>query len=104
MPFHEPHASYEYLKTLANEHPGSTVVCADDGEKFGSWPERSTSVHSRLAAAVLRHDPRQSLTGCGTTTFAEAVDNTLPLGKIYHPGRVVPRDDRVALPPDRLAR
>src|SRR5258706_402383 len=35
IPFQEPHATYEYLRHLADHHPGSTVVFADDGEKFG---------------------------------------------------------------------
>src|SRR5208282_5299027 len=39
VPFQEPHATYELLRRLAERRPGATVVFADDGEKFGSWPE-----------------------------------------------------------------
>ena len=39
IPFREPHATYEFLKEIAAERPDSVLVFADDGEKFGSWPE-----------------------------------------------------------------
>ena len=39
MPYQEPHESYVYLRQIAEQRPGSTVVFADDGEKFGVWPE-----------------------------------------------------------------
>ena len=40
--------------------PGSTVVFADDGEKFGAWPESHRHVYrQRLAPALLRHALRQ---------------------------------------------
>ena len=46
MPFQEPHATYEYLRRLAEQHPGATVVFADDGEKFGSWPKTFDHVYT----------------------------------------------------------
>ena len=47
MPFQEPHATYEFLKELADRRPGSTVVFADDGEKFGSWPKTFDHVYTQ---------------------------------------------------------
>ena len=46
IPFQEPHATYEFLRQLADSRPGSTVVFADDGEKFGSWPDTFDHVYT----------------------------------------------------------
>ena len=85
MPFQEPHASYEYLRRIAHEHPGATVVFADDGEKFGSWPETYDHVYTN---GWLRNFC-EMLVGnrdwLETTTFGRAVDQTVPLGKVYLP-------------------
>ncbi len=39
VPWKEPAAAIRYLKELGQAHPNAVVVCADDGEKFGAWPE-----------------------------------------------------------------
>ncbi len=83
IPFQEPHASYLFLKDLAERRPGSTVVFADDGEKLGSWPKTFDHVYThgwlrRFCDMLLAN--RDWLE---TTTFGRAVDSTLPLGKIY---------------------
>ncbi|HMB07804.1 MAG TPA: alpha-amylase, partial [Isosphaeraceae bacterium] len=85
IPFREPHATYEYLRRLAEQHPGATVVFADDGEKFGTWPDTYDHVYKQgwlrrfCDMIVGNRDWLQ------TTTFARTVDATLPLGKIYLP-------------------
>ena len=56
IPFREPHATYEFLRRLAERRPGSTVVFADDGEKFGSLARDLRSrLQERLAQPLLRH-------------------------------------------------
>ena len=61
IPFQEPHATYEFLRRLAERRPGSTVVFADDGEKFGSWPKTfRPCLYARLAEPFLRHAAGQS--------------------------------------------
>jgi alpha-amylase len=85
IPFWEPHASYEYLQRLAREHAGATVVCADDGEKFGSWPETFDHVFTHGWLRRFCDMIRANLDWIRPTTFAEAVDATLPLGKIFLP-------------------
>jgi hypothetical protein len=102
IPFHEPHASYEFLKRLARVHPGATVVCADDGEKFGSWPETFDHVFThgwlRRFCDMIRGNREWIL----PTTFAEAVDKTLPLGTVYLPDGSYREMTEWALPPARL--
>lgn len=102
IPFHEPHASYEFLRRLADERPGATVVCADDGEKFGSWPETFDHVFTRGWLRGFCDMVRGSRDWLHPTTFAETVDRTLPLGKIYLPDGSYREMTEWALPPDRL--
>jgi len=102
VPFHEPHAAYEYLRKVADEHPGATVVCADDGEKFGAWPDTYDHVFTR---GWLRHFcdmVRANRDWIRPTTFAEAVDATLPLGKVYIPDGSYREMTEWALPSARL--
>jgi alpha-amylase len=84
-PFQEPHETYKHLRRLAEERPGSTVVCADDGEKFGSWPETFDHVYTQGWLRRFCDMIRGNLDWLRPTTFADAVDNTLPLGRIYLP-------------------
>jgi alpha-amylase len=83
IPFHEPHATYELLRRLADSHPGSTVVFADDGEKFGSWPDTQDHVYKhgwlrRFCDMIVGNSDWLM-----PTTFARAVDETVPLGKVF---------------------
>jgi hypothetical protein len=85
IPFQEPHATYEFLRRLAQRRPGATVVFADDGEKFGSWPETYDHVYKngwlkRFCDMIVAN--RDWLE---PTTLARTVDATLPLGKVYVP-------------------
>jgi alpha-amylase len=85
MPFQEPHATYEFLRRLAERKPGATVVFADDGEKFGSWPETFEHVYThgwltRFCDMILGNRDWLEV-----TTPGRAVDATLPLGKVYVP-------------------
>ena len=100
IPFHEPHATYEFLRRLAERRPGSTVVFADDGEKFGTWPKTFDHVYKQ---GWLNHFCDMLLANrdwLETTTFARAVDTTLPLGKIYLPDGSYREMTEWALPPE----
>jgi hypothetical protein len=102
MPFQEPHATYGFLKELAASRPGSTVVFADDGEKFGSWPKTFDHVYTN---GWLRHFCdmlRANRDWIETTTFAQSVDSTLPLGKIFLPDGSYREMTEWALRPESL--
>jgi alpha-amylase len=85
VPWQPPHDSYLYLKWLAEEYPGSVVVCADDGEKFGGWP----STHDHVFSSGWLRNFCEMITANSDwlrpTTLTEALDNTLPRGKIFLP-------------------
>ncbi|MFO0909884.1 MAG: alpha-amylase/4-alpha-glucanotransferase domain-containing protein [Isosphaeraceae bacterium] len=102
IPFHEPHSSYEFLQRLADERPGATLVHADDGEKFGSWPETHDHCFTRGWVRRFCDMLRGNRSWLHPTTFSEAVDNTLPLGKIYLPDGSYREMTEWALPPGRL--
>jgi alpha-amylase len=83
VPFKEPHATYEFLRRLAERRPGATVVFADDGEKFGSWPDTYDHVYTKR---WLNHFCDMILGNrewLEVTTLARTVDATLPVGKVY---------------------
>lgn len=102
VPFHEPHASYEFLEHHARQHPGATLVHADDGEKFGSWPETFDHCFTRGWLRRFCDMVRGNRGWLHPTTFAESVDHTLPLGKIYLPDGSYREMTEWALPPARL--
>lgn len=85
VPFQEPHATYEFLRRLAERRPGATVVFADDGEKFGSWPETYDHVYTRGWLNRFCDMILGNRDWLEVTTLARAVDSTLPLGKVYIP-------------------
>jgi alpha-amylase len=103
IPFQEPHATYEFLRRLAQEQPGSTVVFADDGEKFGAWPETHDHVYKhgwlrRFCDMIVAN--REWLQ---PTTLARAIDATLPKGKVYLPDSSYREMTEWALPASRQA-
>lgn len=85
VPFQDPHATYEYLRRLADERPGATVVCADDGEKFGAWPETFDHVYTRGWLRRFCDMLSANRDWLQVVTPSMALDTTLPMGKVYLP-------------------
>jgi alpha-amylase len=102
VPFHEPHSSYEHLRNLAARHPGSTVVAADDGEKFGSWPETFDHVYTNgwLRRFCDMLTANKDWLRC--VTLARAADESIPRGKVYLPDSSYREMTEWALPPLRM--
>ena len=103
IPFREPHAIYEYLKQVAADRPDSTVVFADDGEKFGAWPETFDHVYrngwlKRFCDMIVGNQDWLQ-----PTTFAQVADSTLPMGKVYLPDSSYREMTEWVLPPRKLA-
>lgn len=85
IPFQEPHATYEYLRALAERRPGATIVFADDGEKFGSWPDTYDHVYKRGWLDRFCDMVAGNRDWLEAATPARVIDSTLPRGKIYIP-------------------
>ncbi len=85
MPFEPPHSTYLHLKSLAEKNAGATVVFADDGEKFGSWPKTFDHVYTN---GWLRHFCDMLMGNrdwIEPTLPGKVLEQTLPAGKIYLP-------------------
>ncbi len=85
MPFQEPHATYEYLRSLAQERPGALVVFADDGEKFGSWPGTYDCVYVEGWLRRFCDMLRGNRDWIEVLTPSQALELTLPRGKVFLP-------------------
>jgi alpha-amylase len=102
VPYRDPHETLAYFGDLASRYPDAVVVFADDGEKFGVWPEmfRHCYEHGWLRRFfdALRGN-RHWIQLC---TFAQALDETKPAGRIYLPDASYREMTEWALPLSRL--
>ncbi|WP_165064627.1 alpha-amylase/4-alpha-glucanotransferase domain-containing protein [Paludisphaera rhizosphaerae] len=103
IPFQEPHATYEFLRGVASRKPGATVVFADDGEKFGSWPETYNHVYTRGWMTRFCDMIVGNRDWLSSTTLGRTVDATLPLGKVYISDASYREMTEWALQPDQKA-
>jgi alpha-amylase len=97
-----PHESYLFLQRLAQSTPGAVVVCADDGEKFGAWPQTYDHVYANGWLRRFCDMLRANRSWIETTTLARAVDATLPRGKVYLPDASYREMTEWALAPERF--
>ncbi|NTW48459.1 MAG: DUF1926 domain-containing protein [Chlorobiales bacterium] len=84
IPFEDVSVTIDYLREIATEDGNRVVVAADDGEKFGAWPNTYEHVYTKnlwlekFFAAL--DDNRDWIR---TMTFEEAIAEFKPLGRIY---------------------
>lgn len=102
VPFRNPEETLAYFGEVALRNPDAVIVFADDGEKFGSWPETHKHCYIdgwlRRFLDTLRH-ARSWVKLC---TFAQALDETSPTGKIYLPDSSYREMTEWALPVPKL--
>jgi hypothetical protein len=85
IPFQEPEKTIDYLKSLATEDGCAIAVFADDGEKFGIWPQTYRHVYQEkwlekfFRLLVKNQDWITSL------HFSEALTTMKPAGTVYIP-------------------
>ncbi len=85
IPFEEPQVTLDFLKTLATDEGDRLIVFADDGEKFGIWPNTYSLVYEqewlrKFFSLVLENSDWINL-----MHFSEAVDQLAPVGRVYLP-------------------
>lgn len=85
IPFQSPQQSIDYLGEINSRFPNSVAVFGDDGEKFGTWPETKKHVYDNGWLRQFFDALMANRHWIQTTTLAEAVENTAPIGKIYLP-------------------
>lgn len=104
IPFADPQETINYLGEVNANHPGAVVVFGDDGEKFGTWPETKKHVYDdgwlhRFFDALVQNE-----SWIKTTTFAEAIENVPPAGKVYLPDSSYREMTEWVLPVEQLQR
>ena len=85
IPFADPSQSIDYLRGIAEKHPGAVVVFGDDGEKFGTWPETKKHVYDNGWLRRFFEALVENRTWLNVITLAEAVEAVPPVGTIYLP-------------------
>jgi len=103
IPFQDPERTVEFLAQYADGDGTHLVVYADDGEKFGSWPETHTHVYEngwlrRFVELLLANRDWIHI-----TTLAEAADRLPPVGTVYLPDGSYREMTEWALPAGRQA-
>ena len=101
IPFGTVEETIEYLKSLATEAGDRTVVYADDGEKFGLWPETHKHVYEDGWLADFFGALRRERSWLTLATFSEALRDRPPAGRIYLPDCSYREMGGWALPPQR---
>lgn len=85
IPFRDANESINYLRSVAEQHPGAVVVFGDDGEKFGTWPGTKEHVYDRGWLAQFFEALSANSDWLQVTTPSEVIQNVPPLGKLYIP-------------------
>ncbi|MBM4072880.1 MAG: DUF1926 domain-containing protein [Planctomycetes bacterium] len=102
IPWKDPEETFAYLGELARQVPDAVVVCADDGEKFGGWPETHRHVFSNGWLRRFFDGLRNHCSWIRLCTFSQALDETRPMGRIYLPDSSYREMTEWALPVPRL--
>lgn len=87
VPWKDPSEAMAYIDLLAETYPDCVVVCADDGEKFGSWPGTNDLCYQKkwLSTFFDMLLERQEQGKIQLVTLSQALDETPPMGTIYLP-------------------
>lgn len=84
IPFQDPEITVEYLRSVS-EQGGGLVVFADDGEKFGIWPDTYTHVYERKWLERFFRALQENQDWIRIIHFQEALQILPPLGRVYLP-------------------
>lgn len=101
IPWKDPEFTIDYLRGMAEQHPGTIVSFGDDGEKFGAWPGTKQHVFTdgwlrRFFEALV-----ENRSWLKVITLAEAVRSVAPLGRAYLPNASYREMTEWALPTDQ---
>ncbi len=85
IPFQDPENTIAYLESIASEHGETLVVFADDGEKFGIWPDTHEHCYINGWLENFFQLLSKNLDWINILHFSEALEKIKPLGRIYLP-------------------
>ena len=83
IPFQDVDVCINYFRKLAYENKEVILVMADDGEKFGMWPETNKHVYENGWLEKFLTALEQNSDIVETVTFSEAMEQTKTSGRIY---------------------
>lgn len=85
IPFRMPEEVITFLARLSERGPGAAVTYADDGEKFGLWPDTYKWVFEERYLERLFGLLEQNAEWLRLQTFSEYLDAHPPTGRVYLP-------------------
>ncbi|MFQ5640793.1 MAG: alpha-amylase/4-alpha-glucanotransferase domain-containing protein [bacterium] len=85
IPFRNVQETIDYLRSIATEDGDSFVVFADDGEKFGVWPDTYEHCYKQGWLEQFFQALSDNRDWIQILHFSEVLRKLKPLGKIYLP-------------------
>lgn len=85
IPFRDVAAVFGWLGSIHHRVPDALVVFADDGEKFGSWPDTKAHVYERGWLARFLGALRENRHWIDVCTMSQAMDSMPATGRVYLP-------------------
>jgi len=85
IPFQPIPDTFEYLSQIATEDGKDIAVCADDGEKFGLWPETYDTVYTENWLDNFFTELEKNLDWVNLCHFKDVMENIEPQGLVYLP-------------------
>ncbi len=85
IPFHRPEETIELLRGLRSTERNRLAVMADDGEKFGVWPETHHSVYEEGWLEKFFSLIEENEAWLETTTFSGYIAKEPGRGRVYLP-------------------
>jgi len=99
IPFLEVPKVFDILKRLAESAPGQLAVYADDGEKFGGWPDTYKLCYEEKWLAEFFDQVSRSADWLKMRFFSETIDTLEPNGRVYLPTASYAEMGQWSLPP-----
>jgi len=100
IPFKPVEKVIDILKEMADRSPGKLAIYADDGEKFGSWPDTYQTCYEEKWLAKFFEAISKNSEWLNMTFFGEALDSVEPNGRIYLPTASYAEMGQWSLPPE----
>ncbi len=85
IPFHRPEETIEFLSTFRSTERNRLAVMADDGEKFGVWPETFHTVYEEGWLERFFTLLEKNSEWLETTTFSDYLRKEPARGRVYLP-------------------
>ena len=102
IPFADPEKSLEYLETVRDASEGDVAIYADDGEKFGVWPETDKLCYEEKWLARFFQAITDNADWVEMRFFSEILDEVKPLGRVYLPTASYSEMNEWALPAEAI--